>query len=91
MECKKNFAKFWIKIRAYGGIKGFQNALKPKRETNLPEMEEDEVERHSEACKARERNLAAMTYLSYLFSTELNINMIARAQWFGIFSGEESS
>ncbi len=26
---QKNFGKFWIKMRAYGGIKGFQKALMP--------------------------------------------------------------
>ena len=26
---QQNFAKFWIKMKAYGGMKGFQKALMP--------------------------------------------------------------
>ena len=77
---QQNFAKFWIKMKAYGGMKGFQKALKPERETNLPETEEEEFEINSEAYKAHERNLAAMMYLILAFSKELFMNMIARAQ-----------
>ena len=82
---QKNFAKFWIKMRAYGGMTGFQMALKPERETSLPEMEEEELEINSEMYKARERNLTAMKYLTLaftteMFTTEMNKNMIATAQ-----------
>ena len=78
---QKSLAKFWIKTRAYGGMKGFQKALKPEREMSLPEMEEDEVEIDSEAYKVHERNLAAMMYLILAFTTEMNMNMIARGKW----------
>ena len=77
---QKNFATFWIKMRAYGGMKGFQKALKPERELSLPATEDTEVEEDSEVYKARERNLVAMTYLTLAFTSEMNINMIAKAQ-----------
>ena len=77
---QKNFATFRIKMRAYGGMKGFQKALKPEKEVSLPAMEEEEVEIDSEVYKAHERNLAAMTYLTSAFTMEMNINMITKAQ-----------
>ena len=77
---QKNFATSWIKMRANGSMKGFQKALKPEREVSLPAMEDTEVEVDSEAYKACERNLAAMTYLTLAFTSEMNINMIAKAQ-----------
>ena len=61
-------------------MKGFQKALKTEREMSLPEMEEEEVEIDSKAYKARERNLAAMTYLTLAFTMEMNMNMITKAQ-----------
>ena len=66
-------------MRAYGGIKGFQKALKPEREVSLPATEDAEVKVDSEVYKVRERNLAVMTYLTLAFTTEKNINMIAKA------------
>ena len=77
---QKNFSMFWIKMKAFGGVKGFQKALKPEREEDLPATEETVVDENSAAHKARDRNLMAMTYLTLAFSTEANMNMIARAQ-----------
>ena len=77
---QKNFATFWIKMRAYGGMKGFQKVLKPERELSLPVTEDTEVEEDSEAYKVRERNLVVMTHLTLAFTLEMNINMITKAQ-----------
>ena len=38
--------------------------MKPEREVSLPVTEDKEVKVDSEAYKAHERNLAAMTYLT---------------------------
>ena len=76
---QKNFAEFRIKMRAYGGMKIFQKALKPEREMSLPEMEEEEVEIDSEAYKVCERSLTEMMYLILAFTMEMNMNMMARA------------
>ena len=77
---EKNFSMFWIKLKAFGGVKGFQKALKPEREEDLPATKETVVDENSAAHKARDRNLMAMTYLTLAFLTETNMNMIARAQ-----------
>ena len=50
-------------------MKGFQKALKLERELSLPVTEDTEVEEDSEAYKARERNLVAMTYLTLAFTS----------------------
>ena len=61
-------------------MNGFQKELKPERKMSLPVTEDTEVKVDSEAYKARERNLAMMTYLTLAFTMEMNINMIAKAQ-----------
>ena len=61
-------------------MKGFQKALKESAEVDLPTSEESEVEEGSNADKARNRNLDAMTYLTMAFTTESNMTMIMRAQ-----------
>ena len=77
---QKKFSMFWIKMKAFGGVKGFQKVLNPEREEDLPAMEETVADENSAAHKARDWNLAAMMYLTLAFSMETNINMIARAQ-----------
>ena len=76
---QKSFSMFWIKMKAFGGVKGFQKVLKPEREEDLPAMEETVVNENSAIHKKGDQNLAAMMYLMLAFSTETNMNMIARA------------
>ena len=54
--------------------------MKPEREMSLPDMEEAEVEINSKAYKVREKTLTAMMHLTLAFTTEMNMNMIAREQ-----------
>ena len=61
-------------------MKGFQKALKESAEVDLPTSEESEVEEGSNADKAHNPNLDAMTYLRMAFKTESNMTMIMRAQ-----------
>ena len=79
-EMQKSFSMFWIKMKAFGGVKGFQKVLKPEREEDLPATEETVDDENSAAHKACDRNLMAMTFLMLAFSMEMNMNMIARAQ-----------
>ena len=76
----KRFSLFWTKFKAFAGMKGFQKALKESAEVNLPTSKESEVEEGSNADKACNRNLDAMTYLMMAFTTESNMTMIMRAQ-----------
>ena len=76
----KSFSLFWTKFKAFAGMKGFQKALKESAKADLPTSEEVEVEEGSNADKARNRNLDAMTYLMMAFTTESNMTMIMHAQ-----------
>ena len=65
-------------MKTFGGLKGFQRALKSERETGLPEMEETVVAEGSEAQKAPVQKLAAMAYLTLTIWTEIKVKMIAK-------------
>ena len=60
-------------------MKGFQKALKPEREEDIPATEEIVVDENSAAHKAGNQNLAAMMHLTLALLMETNMNMIARA------------
>ena len=76
----KSFSLFWTKFKVFAGMKGFQKALEESAEVDLPTSEESEVEEGSNADKARNHNLDAMTYLTMAFTTESNMTMSMRAQ-----------
>ena len=76
----KHFSLFWTKFKSFAGMKGFQKALKESVEADLTTSKEVEVEEGSNADKAHNRNLDAMTYLMMAFTTESNMTMIMRAQ-----------
>ena len=76
----KSFSLFWTKFKAFAGMKGFQKALKESAKADLPTSEEVEVEKGSNADKACNHNLDAMTYLTMAFTTKSKMTMIMRAQ-----------
>ena len=76
----KSFSLFWTKFKAFVEMKGFQKALEESAEVDLPTSEESEVEEGSNADKARDRNLDAITYLMMAFMTKSNMTMIMRGQ-----------
>ena len=76
----KSFSLFWTKFKAFAGMKGFQKALKESAEVDFPTSKELEVEEGSNADKACNHNLDAMTYLTMAFTTKSNMTMIMRAQ-----------
>ena len=69
-EVKKSFLLFWTKFNAFTGMKGFQNAmkgfqkaLKECAEKDLTSSKDVEVKEVSDADKAQDHNIDAMTYI----------------------------
>lgn len=61
-------------------MRGAQKALKENEETDLPPFEEAEVEEDGNANKAYNCNIDAMTNLTMMFNTELDMTRIMHAQ-----------
>ena len=76
----ESFWYFWMKLKAFAGMKGFQKVLKESSDVDFPPSKDAEVVEGSNANNEHNCNVKKMTFLTMAFMMESNMMMIMRAQ-----------